>query len=99
MSALPLDPSRPSLIELAAEKETGPFFLGFPERWLDAPRWRCAQGHVSGRYLNSEEHGLYLCLGCYAKGKESEDFRVWLTFPEDTEPKPFPADRGEGGTP
>lgn len=50
------------------------FFLGLPERWLDEPRWRCLNGHVSRRYLKSEEHGD-LCLAC--------EQPVRLTFPED----------------
>jgi hypothetical protein len=60
----------------ARAKETGLMFQGMPERWLDDPTWRCAQWHVSKRYLKSEEKGA-LCLECRTK--------VWLTFPEDHE--------------
>lgn len=56
--------------------ETGERFLNVPTRWLDNPRWRCLRGHVSGRYLKSEEHGD-LCLACHEK--------VVLTFPEDVD--------------
>ena len=62
---------RPALI--AAEE--GPLSLGLPERWLEDPHWRCVNGHVSIRYLKSEEFGCDLCLGCGAS--------VRLTFPED----------------
>lgn len=39
-------------------------FMGIPERWLIDPHWRCANGHVSTRYLKSEEKGMALCLAC-----------------------------------
>jgi hypothetical protein len=67
---------RPQIIEEADKKETGPRFLGLPDRWYEDPAWRCSNGHVSKRYLKSEEDGA-ICLACYSK--------VWLTFPEDKE--------------
>lgn len=42
---------------------TEPMFLGIPERWLDDPTWKCYNGHISKRYLKSEEYGD-LCLAC-----------------------------------
>ena len=56
-----------TLRELQAEakaKETGPAFLGMPERWLDDPTWQCAQGHVSKHYIKSEHLGMDLCPCC-----------------------------------
>lgn len=68
---------RPARIEEADAKETGTRFMGMPDRWLDDPTWRCANGHVSKRYLKSEELGRAACLECRAQ--------IWLTFPEDDE--------------
>lgn len=56
--------------------EVGAYFLGLPERWMDDPHWRCANGHVRRWFLKSEEHGD-LCVSC------GEPVR--LTFPEDRE--------------
>jgi len=67
---------RPRSIKEADAKETGPRFLGLPDRWYENPRWRCREGHVSIRYLKAEGIGD-LCLAC---GEY-----VWLTFPEDKE--------------
>lgn len=38
-------------------------FMGKPDDWYEDPHWFCENGHVSGRYLKSEEEGS-LCLGC-----------------------------------
>lgn len=71
------EPKRPAVIDEADAKETGSRFLGLPERWMDAKPvlWRCEKGHVSRRYLKSDELGGAVCLSC-------KSF-VWLTFPED----------------
>lgn len=67
----------------AAEAAAGaPMFMGIPDRWYDDAWWRCGDGHVSRRYLRTEERGDR-CLAC--------DRRVWLTWPEDVEtPHPDP---------
>jgi hypothetical protein len=52
----------------------GELFMGLPDRWLDDPHWRCANGHVSRRFLSSEVRGD-LCLACQTP--------VLLTCPED----------------
>ena len=40
-------------------------FLGVPDVWYEPqPSFGCDNGHVSRRYLVSEEHGS-LCLACY----------------------------------
>jgi hypothetical protein len=57
-------------------KDGVPAFLVFPERWLERPRWRCENGHVSTCVLKSEVRGT-LCLACHEK--------VVLTFPEDVD--------------
>jgi hypothetical protein len=65
------------VFQLAAiDRETGPRFLDPPDRWCCPPRWRCAAGHVSARYVQSERRGDR-CLAC--------DAPVLLTFPEDKE--------------
>jgi hypothetical protein len=69
--------SRPQVIIEADEKETGPRFMGLPDRWYDNPTWRCENGHVSKRYLKSEKYNGNVCLACFSS--------VWLTFPEDKE--------------
>lgn len=51
-------------------------FLGLPDRWCEAGKFRCRTGHVSVRILKSETRGD-LCLSCQEP--------VLLTFPEDTE--------------
>jgi hypothetical protein len=68
---------RPIDIIEADQHESGPRFLGAPERWLDDPTWRCENGHVSKRYLKSERLGRSACLEC--------EGHLWLTFPEDRE--------------
>lgn len=74
---------RPAIIREADARETGPRFLGLPDRWFEAPgpKWRCAAGHVSTMYLKSEKAGA-TCLGCLPAIEP-----VWLTFPEDFEPE------------
>lgn len=49
-------------------------FLGFPDRWYDAHKFRCGNDHVSTCLLRSELKGP-LCLECGGQ--------VRLTFPED----------------
>lgn len=56
--------------------EPGPRFLGYPDRWLADPHYRCGYGHVSRMILKSEERGD-LCLACQDN--------VRLTFPEDVD--------------
>ena len=60
--------------ELAAGGEA---FMNWPDRWYEepGPKWRRPNGHVSSRYLKSEEKGGDVCLACF-------DF-LDLTFPED----------------
>lgn len=65
----------PLVIVEADAKETGNRFSGRPERWWNDPHWRCENGHVSTRYLKSEELGTDVCLSCRGW--------IWLTFPED----------------
>lgn len=50
-------------------------FLGIPDRWMEAPLWRCSNEHVSSMYLKSESAKRDLCLEC---GEP-----VFMTFPED----------------
>ena len=66
-----------------AERDRGsPMFINRPDAWFEAGLWRCINGHVSTRYLKSEETGLDLCLEC--------EKPLALTFPEDTEGTPPP---------
>jgi hypothetical protein len=58
-----------------AAVETGPFFMGWPDRWYEPAHWRCVNDHVSSRFLITEKGDR--CLGCFQ--------RITLTFPEDTE--------------
>lgn len=51
------------------------FFMGKPDRWWDAHRWRCTNGHVSNYYIKSEGLGFSACPVCMAG--------IVLTFPED----------------
>ncbi len=60
----------------AMATETGPFFMGLPDRWFDDVTWRCTNGHISKCFLKSEVKGD-LCLACGAA--------VLITFPEDVE--------------
>jgi len=39
-------------------------FLGLPDAWFENPHWGCENGHVSKRYLKSEEKGG-VCLACH----------------------------------
>lgn len=66
-------------LKAVAQTEKGTFFMGWPDRWWDAPHWRCRNGHVSTRYLKSEALGYDACLagGCQEP--------LCLTYPEDTE--------------
>ena len=38
-------------------------FLGIPDRWYEPVTFGCENGHISRRYLKSEDHGS-LCLAC-----------------------------------
>lgn len=58
-----------------ALKESGPLFMGKPDRWYDDPHYRCLNDHVTTYYLKSEACGCSLCLKCYTQ--------TFLTFPED----------------
>ena len=49
---------------LKEEVSASESFLGVPERWLDDPTWKCANGHISKRYLKSEALGQNVCLEC-----------------------------------
>lgn len=53
-------------IELAeAFKEE--FFMGLPDSWYEPyPLWGCENGHLSKRYLKSEERGT-VCLSCHCR--------------------------------
>lgn len=64
-------------LRVVADREGGPMFMGWPDRWWDAHHWRCTNGHVSTRVLKSEARGRDACLagGCGAP--------THLTFPED----------------
>jgi len=55
--------------------EGGKMWFGLPERWIDNPRWRCHNDHVSRTYLKSDGLGYCACLKCCEP--------VFLTFPED----------------
>ena len=46
--------------EIASGK---PSFMGNPDEWYEDTHWFCENGHVSGRFLKSEEEGV-LCLAC-----------------------------------
>lgn len=62
---------------IASEVAAGmPLFLRLPDHWFERTHWRCTEGHVSRRYLKSEERGDS-CLACLAP--------VVLTFPGDTD--------------
>lgn len=58
-----------------ALNESGPLFMGKPDRWYDNPHFRCLYNHVSTVYLKSEAYGYPLCPKCYTQ--------TFLTFPED----------------
>jgi len=77
-------------LEKLMAQETGPRFLGVPDRWFDARKLRCVNDHVSRTYLKSELHGS-LCLAC---GEP-----VYLSYPEDEEgPFLWPEERRRGHT-
>ena len=72
-----------AFVQEAIDKERNagaPMFMGRPDRWFEAPLWRCRNGHVSKRFLRSEGANADLCLACGC--------RVRLTFPEDEERTP-----------
>ena len=49
---------------IAEARERGDeFFMGLPDAWYESPTWACVNGHVSARYLKSEERGA-ICLAC-----------------------------------
>lgn len=73
----PWPTDRPAWWVIAAHMEPGPKFLTIPERWLESPRYRCENGHVSTMVLKSEALGRDACLECQG--------RLWITFPEDSE--------------
>lgn len=52
--------------EIEAAMDSGEeFFLGLPDSWYDpSPTYGCNNGHVSHRYLKSEERGC-ICLECH----------------------------------
>lgn len=50
-------------------------FLGIPDSWYEAMKFRCANGHVSSMILKSEGLGVDMCLKCQAPAR--------LTFPTD----------------
>jgi hypothetical protein len=64
MSALPIKLLQDREIQ-AAQHAGEEFFLGLPDAWYDpAPTYGCNNGHVSRRYLKSEDRGC-LCLECH----------------------------------
>ena len=67
---------RPEHIQALLDEETGPRFMGLPERWIDHPTWRCANGHVSTWNVR-RDCGDAVCPACMRP--------VWLTAPEDEE--------------
>jgi hypothetical protein len=64
--------------ETDAARETGPRFMGIPDRWYGppGPLFRCTSGHVSRAVLKSTEHGD-VCLACGSS--------CLMTFPEDVD--------------
>lgn len=52
--------------EIEAARAAGEeFFLGIPDAWYEpSPTYGCDSGHVSRRFLKSEESGC-LCLECH----------------------------------
>ena len=63
MSALPIKLLQDKEIQAASDAGEE-FFMGLPDAWYDpAPTYGCNNGHVSRRYLKSEERGC-LCLEC-----------------------------------
>lgn len=50
---------------IKAKQDAGAeMFLGIPDDWYEpCPEYGCENGHVSRRYLKSEERGC-LCLAC-----------------------------------
>jgi hypothetical protein len=58
-----------------ADEDEGPRFMGWPDSWWEAHRWRCPNDHVSTTVLRSEALQRDACLACRGP--------VHLTFPED----------------
>jgi len=61
-------------------KEAGErMFFGVPDNWYEppGPKWRCKNGHISRRYLKSEQYKGDVCLACFSP--------VMLTDPKDEE--------------
>lgn len=56
-------------------------FMKLPERWGDAPHYRCPNGHVSTSILIRSEGPKDACLACCEP--------VRMTFPEDEEDGPL----------
>lgn len=73
------------LLRAIADEETGPTFMGWPDRWWDAHTVRCLYGHVSTRTLKSTPLLRNVCIACHgSKGRaEHHDWALHLTFPED----------------
>lgn len=66
-------------LRMEIERMAGaPMFLGVPDRWYDRPTWRCLTGHVSERFLKTDDGDR--CMAC------GEPVRI--TFPEDYETDP-----------
>lgn len=66
------------ILRAIADAESGPFFLGHPDRWYDPhPLYRCPNGHVSKWYVKMGPAGRNACPGCHEA--------VHLTFNEDTD--------------
>ena len=61
-----------------AERNGGArMFMGRPDRWWDAGKFRCENGHISTTVLKSEGLGRDACLDCYGE--------IAITFPEDVD--------------
>lgn len=73
-----------------ADREEGPKYNGFPERWWDAGAKRCLNDHVSHMVVKSEALGRDACFRSRCRAP------VHLTFPEDKdgplEPTEVPKD-------
>ena len=59
--------------EAAANGEA--MFLGIPESWYEAGKWRCEEGHISTTILTGDAGDR--CLACGTA--------VMLTHPDDSE--------------
>ncbi|GAQ23948.1 cobalamin synthesis protein P47K [Deinococcus grandis] len=63
-------------------------WMGIPDRWYDALRWRCVSGHVTRGIIKSEERGGDVCPACGLPAR--------LTFPEDTSAQAGVGSEGQG---